>query len=74
MSAHHTHPVGGDLSGTTAELANAAQEKAAEVVDQAQAIAQDQYDHLIASIRRNPLQAAGIAAGIGFVIALAARR
>ncbi len=34
--------------------------------------AQDQYDRLIAVIRRNPLQAAGIAAGIGFVVALLA--
>ena len=29
---------------------------------------------MAASIRRNPLQAAGIAAGIGFVLALLARR
>jgi ElaB/YqjD/DUF883 family membrane-anchored ribosome-binding protein len=51
-------------------LASAAQEK----LDQAQIMAQDQYDDLTASIRRNPLQAAGIAAGIGFVLALLARR
>lgn len=58
----------------TSDLANAAQDKLSETVEQAQALAQDQYDKLAASIRRNPLQAAGIAAGIGFVLALLARR
>jgi len=56
------------------DLANTAQDKFNETVEQAQALAQDQYDKLEASIRRNPLQAAGIAAGIGFVLALLARR
>lgn len=55
-------------------LANAAQDKINSAVDQAQTMAQDQYDKLTASIRRNPLQAAGIAAGVGFVLALLARR
>jgi ElaB/YqjD/DUF883 family membrane-anchored ribosome-binding protein len=55
-------------------LATAAQDKLDAAIDQAQTLAQDQYDKLTASIRRNPLQAAGIAAGIGFVLALLARR
>jgi ElaB/YqjD/DUF883 family membrane-anchored ribosome-binding protein len=55
-------------------LANTAQDKINSTVDQAQTMAQDQYDKLTASIRRNPLQAAGIAAGVGFVLALLARR
>jgi ElaB/YqjD/DUF883 family membrane-anchored ribosome-binding protein len=55
-------------------LASTAQDKINSAVDQAQTMAQDQYDKLTASIRRNPLQAAGIAAGIGFVLALLARR
>lgn len=55
-------------------LANAAQEKISSAVDSAQTLAQDQYDKLTASIRRNPLQAAAIAAGTGFVLALLARR
>ncbi|KAB2940158.1 MAG: hypothetical protein K8F92_14895 [Hyphomicrobium sp.] len=58
----------------TRDLAHAAQDKFDESVEQAQAFAQEQYDKLAASIRRNPLQAAGIAAGIGFVLALLARR
>jgi ElaB/YqjD/DUF883 family membrane-anchored ribosome-binding protein len=61
-------------SSTVSDLANTAQDKFADTVDQAQAIAQDQYDKLTATIRRNPLQSAGIAAGIGFVLALLARR
>jgi ElaB/YqjD/DUF883 family membrane-anchored ribosome-binding protein len=56
------------------DMANAAGEKISDTDEQAQALAQDQYDKLTASIRRNPLQAAGIAAGIGFVLALLARR
>lgn len=56
------------------DLAGAAQDKFNETVEQAQALAQEQYDKMAASIRRNPLQAAGIAAGIGFVLALLARR
>lgn len=61
-------------ANTAGNLAGAAQEKLNATVDQAQTLAQDQYDKLTASIRRNPLQAAGIAAGIGFVLALLARR
>ncbi len=45
-----------------------------EAVEHAQAFAQEKYDKLLTSIRRNPLQAAGIAAGVGFVLALLARR
>ena len=56
------------------DLANTAQDKFNETVGQAQDFAQEQYDKMAASIRRNPLQAAGIAAGIGFVLALLARR
>jgi ElaB/YqjD/DUF883 family membrane-anchored ribosome-binding protein len=37
-------------------------------------VAQDQYDRLIAGVRRSPLQSAGIAAAIGFVLALLERQ
>lgn len=56
------------------DLANTAQDKISDTMEQAHALAQEQYDKLATSIRRNPLQAAGIAAGIGFVLALLARR
>jgi ElaB/YqjD/DUF883 family membrane-anchored ribosome-binding protein len=74
MNTHFSRPGAGSASGSVNDLASAAQDKLAETVDQAQALAQDQYDKLLVSIRRNPLQAAGIAAGIGFVLALLARR
>ena len=71
MSASQTYRSPGQSGNASLDnLANAAQDK----LDQAQSMAQDQYDKLTASIRRNPLQAAGIAAGIGFVLALLARR
>lgn len=70
MSTQYTGPATSKVS----DLANTAQDRLADTVDQAQAIAHEQYDKLAASIRRHPLQAAGIAAGIGFVLALLARR
>lgn len=72
---NQTHrSTGQSASARVDNLANAAQDKISSAVDQTQTPAQGQYDELIASIRRNPLQAAGIAAGIGFVLALLARR
>jgi ElaB/YqjD/DUF883 family membrane-anchored ribosome-binding protein len=67
-------PTGQTSSATISDIAGAAQDRMSETVDQAQVVAQEQYDKLTRAIRRNPLQAAGIAAGIGFVIALVARR
>jgi ElaB/YqjD/DUF883 family membrane-anchored ribosome-binding protein len=64
----------GSVERQARDLANAAQDKLSDTVGQAQDFAQEQYDKLAASIRRNPLQAAGIAAGVGFVLALLARR
>jgi ElaB/YqjD/DUF883 family membrane-anchored ribosome-binding protein len=74
MNTHYPRPSGSSSSSTVNDLASAAQDKFSDTVDQAQALAQDQYDKLVLNIRRNPLQAAGIAAGIGFVLALLARR
>ncbi len=74
MNTQYTRPGAASASGTVSDLANTAQDKISETVDQAQALAQDQYDKLVSTIRRNPLQAAGIAAGVGFVLALLARR
>lgn len=74
MNTHYTRPGASASSNTVGDMASAAQDKLSETVDQAQAMAQDQYDKLLVSIRRNPLQAAGIAAGVGFVLALLARR
>ena len=74
MNTHYPRPSGSSAASAVNDLASAAQDKFSDTVDQAQALAQDQYDKLVLNIRRNPLQAAGIAASIGFVLALLARR
>ena len=51
---------------TVAEVASATVSEAVEV-------ARDQYDSVLATIRCNPLQAVGIAAGAGFIAALLVR-
>lgn len=51
---------------------NTVAEEASATMEVADA-ARDQYDSVLATIRRNPLQAVGIAAGFGFVAALLVR-
>jgi ElaB/YqjD/DUF883 family membrane-anchored ribosome-binding protein len=60
-------------TSASAAMSNAG-EQIADAAGQAQVVAQEQLDKLSASIRRNPIQAAGIAAGAGFLLALLARR
>ncbi len=62
------------LKSNMSTMANTAGDQLADAAGQAQQAAQEQLDKLAASIRRNPLQATGIAAGIGFVLAMLARR
>lgn len=71
----------GAKPNTTEAFGNAASsaiaqagDQLADAASQAQTMAHDQIDKLSASIRSKPIQAAGIAAGIGFVLALLARR
>ncbi len=52
------------------DLASSAQDKVTSTIDSAQELAREQYGNLTLAIRRNPLQAAAVAAGIGFVLAL----
>jgi ElaB/YqjD/DUF883 family membrane-anchored ribosome-binding protein len=59
---------------TAAAMAGAAGEQLADVAGQAQQVAQEQLDNLADAIRRKPIQAAGIAAGVGFLLAMLARR
>lgn len=56
------------------DAVNDALDHGREVVDQAKSYASDSLADLERRIRRNPLQAAAIAAGAGFVLALLARR
>lgn len=77
MSSQYNQPgrtTASSVERQARDLASAAQDRLSDTVDQAKDIAQEQYDKLASSIRRNPLQAAGIAAGVGFVLALLARR
>lgn len=54
---------------TTSDVTDLATATVTEVAD----VARDQYETVLAAIRRNPLQATGIAAAIGFALALLAR-
>jgi ElaB/YqjD/DUF883 family membrane-anchored ribosome-binding protein len=62
------------VASNVSAMAGAAGEQLADAADQAQHVAKEQLDRLASTIRQRPLQAAGIAAGIGFALALLARR
>ena len=75
------NPTGNNPGGTVqaaksniAAVASATGEQLSDVAGQAQQAAKDQLDKLADSIRRNPIQSTGIAAGVGFLLALIARR
>jgi ElaB/YqjD/DUF883 family membrane-anchored ribosome-binding protein len=61
-------------AAAVASMASAAGTEIAEVANQAQQVAHQQFDKLAETIRSRPLQATGIAVGIGFVLAMLARR
>ena len=64
-------------SRTGAEVSKAmsdAGEKAGEMASNAKRMANDQFDKVESAIRRNPLAAASIAGGVGFFLAVLARR
>jgi hypothetical protein len=63
------NPAQGLPMTTTSDITDIATATATEVAD----VARDHYENVLAAIRRNPLQATGIAAGIGFALALLAR-
>jgi ElaB/YqjD/DUF883 family membrane-anchored ribosome-binding protein len=48
--------------------------KASDVVEHAGHMAQERLDSMTAYVRRNPLQSTAIAAGVGFMFAMLARR
>ena len=58
-----------DNSSDATKVAEVASATMTEAVD----AARDQYDSMLSAIRRNPLQAVGIAAGVGFAAALLVR-
>ena len=54
-------------------MTSEATDLATATISEAKELVRDQYDSFVAVVRRNPLQSACIAAGIGFVAALLAR-
>lgn len=65
---------GTDQSSSIGSMASEAGDQLMNAAGQAQDAAQVQMDKLADCIRRSPLQSAGIAAGIGFLVALMVRR
>jgi len=63
-----------DVRASVSSMANAAGEELSHVAGQAQQVAHEQFDRLADTIRRKPIQSTGIAAGIGFLLAMLARR
>ena len=59
---------------TAANTLDKGAEKASQVVQATKDGAQAQMEKMETYIRQNPMAAAGIAAGVGFVVALLARR
>ena len=65
------------IDRTTDQAASTAKSVGRDVssaVGQAADMAQEQLDGMTSYVRKNPLQATAIAAGVGFVFALIARR
>jgi ElaB/YqjD/DUF883 family membrane-anchored ribosome-binding protein len=63
-----------DVRSSVSSMASAASEEISHVAGQAQQVAHQQLDRLADTIRRKPIQSTGIAAGIGFLLAMLARR
>jgi ElaB/YqjD/DUF883 family membrane-anchored ribosome-binding protein len=59
---------------TAANAAKSMSRDMSSAVGQAADMAQEQLDGMTRYVRKNPLQATAIAAGVGFVFALIARR
>ena len=68
----------GDKAASAAQkvgdIAQSVSHDVSDAVGQAANMAHDQLDAMTAYVRKNPLQATAIAAGVGFVFALIARR
>ena len=76
---HKTHAHGasaetGERKADIYELAHKAGEKARQLVDEAGAEFSDQAGTVAEAIRRKPLQAGAIMAGVGFLLGLFLRR
>jgi ElaB/YqjD/DUF883 family membrane-anchored ribosome-binding protein len=77
-AARDTFDSMGDAADKAVRMGGAAAKSAAHdmsaAVEGASELAQEKIDSMANYVRRNPLQATAIAAGVGFVFALIARR
>ena len=64
----------GDLSGLATTVSSLAKDQIGETATDLQGAAADKTQDLKAAIRGNPMQAAAIAAGVGFVLGLVLTR
>lgn len=62
------------VSDRAEQLASKAAGKAEDAVEQVQSAAKEQFDQLEKTIRRNPVASVSIAAGVGLLLAIIARR
>lgn len=74
MMTNNRDKYGNPTAANVAGMASAAGDQLSDAALQAQEAAQQQLDKLSDAIRAKPIQAAGIAAGVGFLLALLARR
>lgn len=65
---------GNPTATDVADMASNAGDQLSDAAKQAQGVAKEQLDKMSDAIRAKPIQAAGIAAGVGFLLALLARR
>jgi ElaB/YqjD/DUF883 family membrane-anchored ribosome-binding protein len=73
-AAERTSDTASHVGQDASAIAKDVTRKASAAVDQAGEMAQERLESMAAYVRRNPLQATAIAAGVGFVFALIARR
>lgn len=77
-TAEDTIERAGDYASSAAQKAGDAAKSASKdlsnAVEHAAGMAHEQLDSMTAYVRKNPLQSTAIAAGVGFIFALIARR
>ena len=74
MAYPNANPSANDAAQQATDAAKSIGRDAANAAGQAVEMAQNQLDSMTVYVRKNPLQATAIAAAVGFVFALVARR
>ncbi|MGE0629801.1 MAG: hypothetical protein AB7O43_18505 [Hyphomicrobiaceae bacterium] len=65
---------GKETANRISDAAGDLQKTASNVTSRVESAASEQFDRLESAIRRNPMAATGIAAGVGFILAALAKR